>query len=380
MIISIRHKLFAWLIFPVLVAASPAAAAVFQSGAGRFEVSAWDAEVAREVTAAAEDAWRMLATPLGLPEAFSSPVFLRVVRAAEWPERSPFLTQVEPGGVVSVRLGWPANPSERATDRAVVQGLLMRLAVSQHGVSDTLAVPLWLELGCVGWWRARAEGAQWDALKYEARRRRLPRLQAILSAQRGGAETRELEVGASWLLAVLLSESGRTAAWPQLLRRLLHGEAPESAVDVVFGDRFHGESERELWWRTAFEQAWRTRTLPGLDAEESRRALENLARFVVWGESADRLIPLAEVLAHGHEPFVAAELSRRATEAGRLAAAAHPFFRNAALSLSAALNSGSLAPEQQAKLIRAFQDDWRDGMGLVQASAAALDAFEAARR
>lgn len=378
--VNFRCRLGSALLALFLWGAALSPAAVFQSGAGRFEVSAWDADVAREVTAVAEEAWRTLAVPLGLPEAFSSPVFLRVIRPSEWPERSPFLTRVEPGGVVSVRLAWAANPADRATDRAVVQGLLLRLAVAQHGVSDSLAVPLWLELGCVGWGKARAEAARWDALKYATQRLRLPRLQEILSAQRGGMETREFAVGATWLVAVLQAEAGRTAAWTQLLRRVLKGEPATDAVDLVFGDRFRGESERELWWRTALEQAWRTRTLPGLDAEESWRALEALARFVVGGEAEDRLVPLSEVLTHGGEPFVAAELARRAAEASRIAPAAHPFFRNAALSLAAVLNAGSLPAEQQGKLIRAFENDWREGVSLVRASAAALDAFEARRR
>jgi hypothetical protein len=121
-----------------IVVSAGVKAAVFQSGAGRFEVSAWDADVAQQVTSSAEEAWRSLASPLGLPDAFSSPVFLRVVRPAEWQERSLFLTQVEPGGVVSVRLVWASEPAQRSTERAIVQGLLMRLAVAQHGVHSGL--------------------------------------------------------------------------------------------------------------------------------------------------------------------------------------------------------------------------------------------------
>lgn len=355
-------------------------AAVFQSGAGRFEVSAWDADVAREVTAAAEDAWRNLSGPLGLPESFSSPVFLRVVRPAEWPERSPFLTQVEPGGVVSVRLAWSPTVAARATERAVVQALLMRLAVAQHGVRESLTVPLWLELGCVGWWRARAEAARLDSLKYETRRSSLPRLSDLLAAQRSDAPSREIELGATWLVTVLSSESGRTAAWPQLLRRLLNGENGATALDVTFGERFRGEADRELWWRTCLEQALRSRTLPGLEAEESRLALEALARCVVLEEAGDRLVGLEEMLAHAAEPYVAAELARRATEAARLAPAAHPFFRNAALSLAEALNAGTASTERQAELVRVFRSDWEAGRALMRASAAALDAFEATRR
>lgn len=377
---SLRHSLGILAVTLAMLGGATVRAAVFQSGTGRFEVSAWDADVAREVTGAAEEAWRSLAAPLGLPEAFSSPVFLRVVRPSEWPERSPFLTRVEPGGVVSVRLVWAANPADRATDRAVVQGLLMRLAVAQHGMRETLAVPLWLELGSVGWWRSRAEAARLDALKYETRRTPLPPLGDLLNLQRGEAVPRGTELGATWLVTVLWSESGRSAAWPQLLRRLLNGEPVAPALDVTFGDRFRSELDRELWWRTCLEQALRIRTLPGLEAEESRVALENLARLVVLGESGDRVVSLDEMLAHAAEPFVAAELARRAAEVARLAPAAHPFFRNAALSLGEALNSASAPAEKRAQLTRAFASDWEAGIALMRASAAALDAFEAARR
>lgn len=378
--IALRARLVLRVVTLCVVLATGLRAAVFQSGSGRFEVSAWDADVAREVTGAAEEAWRTLAVPLALPEAFSSPVFLRVVRPNEWQERSSFLTQVEPGGVVSVRLVWAADAADRATDRAVVQGLLMRLAVAQHGVRDSLTVPLWLELGCKGWWRARAEGARLDSLKYETRRTPAARLVDLLKAQRGDALPREFELGAAWLVAVLWSESGRTAAWPQLLRRVLNGEPAATALDLTFGERFRGEADRELWWRTGLEQALRARTLPGLEADESRVALENLARLIVLGEDGDRAVPLAEMLAHAAEPYVAAEIARRSSEAARLAPSAHPFFRNAALSLVEALGSAAASTDRQLELTRAFANDWDTGVKLMRASAAALDAFEAAHR
>ena len=363
-----------------IVVSAGVKAAVFQSGAGRFEVSAWDADVAQQVTSSAEEAWRSLASPLGLPDAFSSPVFLRVVRPAEWQERSPFLTQVEPGGVVSVRLVWASEPAQRSTERAIVQGLLMRLAVAQHGVHGGLTVPLWLELGSVGWWRSRAEAARMDALKYETRRLPAPRLSELLRAQRGDAVPTNMNSGATWLVAVLASESGRTAAWSQLLRRLLNGEAPETALEVTFGDRFRGDAEREIWWRTCLEQALRTRTLPGLQIEESRLALESLSRLMVLGENGDRVVLLEEMLVHAEEPFVLAELARRGAEAARLAPSIHPFYRNAALALAEACGATNASLERRVQLARAFGQDWAAAQTLAQASAAALDAFEATAR
>jgi hypothetical protein len=344
-----------------------------QSGPGRFEVAAIDATVAHAATAAAEEAWRMLAAPLALPEAFSSPVFVRIVAESD-ATASPFNVAVEPGGVVSLRLRWTGTPVP-VVRRALVQALLMRLAVAQHGVSARLTVPLWLEHACVGVWQTRADAAQLDALKQEsARLPAPPAMAALLAWQRGGEEPRAWIAGSAWLLTILQSESGRDREWLGALRRMLGGEPADAALAATFGENFSNLDERELWWQTAWHQAVRARTLPTLEPADSRAQLAALARFVFAGaEDDDAVVPLGEVLARTSEPIVAVELKRRATDLERLVPALHPFYRNAGLSLAAVFNS---RPARSGELIATFEADWRDATELEAASAAALDGIE----
>jgi len=58
--------------------AAEALPVLFQSAPGRFEVAALDPNAAQHVVAQADAAWFHLASPLGLPAAFSSPVFVFV--------------------------------------------------------------------------------------------------------------------------------------------------------------------------------------------------------------------------------------------------------------------------------------------------------------
>lgn len=371
-----------------------ALAAVFQSGSGRFEVTAPDAGAAQYVATLADEAWRALAAPLELPPAFPSPVFVRVSAAAEWGDPAPFHTIVEAGGIVTLRLPWGPETRLNVVRRALVQSLLMRLAVAHHGVHAHLQAPLWLELGGVGWWVSRADGAQLDGLKEEAARTTPPSLAALLTARRGeraeapasggpfhasrleaGAtppEPSELAAGATWLFSHLQAEAHRGAEWRTLLRSLLNGEEPLAALAAAYPGRFADERERELWWLTGFHHARRGRTLPALTARESRAAIEALSRFVL--ESADgghdRVAPLATVAAHGQEPFLMAELRRRSAELGHVLPSLHPFFRNAGLSLAAVFERRST------ESIASFERDWRDAVELQAATAAALDALE----
>lgn len=351
-----------------------------QTAPGRFEVAAVDASIAHAITAAADEAWRMLAAPLALPDAFSSPVFVRVLERDD-ASPAPFHVTVEPGGVVSLRLRWKETPAI-IVRRALVQALLMRLAVAQHGVSSRLAVPLWLEFGGVGLWQTRADAAQLDALKQESARLSPPRLAALLDWQRGTGEPRTFAVGSTWLLTILLNDSGRAHEASNFVRRILGGEPADTALAGAFGEAF-APGERELWWQTAWHQAIRARTLPALEPADSRAQLAALARFVFaapTGET-DFVVPLADVLARTGEPIVAAELQRRAGELARLVPALHPFYRNAGLSLAAAFTE---SPEGRkptpAERAAAFEADWRDAVALETASTAALDALEARAR
>lgn len=364
------------LIATTVVGAAEPVPTLAQSGPGRFEVAAIDASIGHAVTAAADEAWRILAAPLGLPDAFSSPVFVRIVPDND-AMTAPFQAMVEPGGIVSLRLRWNGT-SNVTVRRALVQALLLRLAVAQHGANERLVVPLWLEHGCVGYWQTRADAAQLDALKQESVRLAPPALAALLDWRRGADEPRSLVVGSIWLVTILQTESGRAREWLNFLPRVLAGESAGAALTAVFAEKFSNHDECELWWRTAWHQAIRARTLPALEAADSRAQLAALARFVFAGaaEDADVVVPLADVLARSAEPIVAAELQRRAAELARLVPALHAIYRNAGLSLAAAFSARDGSPAMRAGLAAAFESDLRDARELELASTAALDALE----
>lgn len=327
------------------------------------------------VSAMADEGWRLLAAPLALPEAFSSSIFVRLVPAAEWNERAPFRVFVEPGGVVSVRMRWSPTPDAWLVRRALVQGLLMRHAVGYHGVAAQLAAPLWLELGCAGWWHARLDGANLDALQHETATLLPPSLRDLLEWQRGTAEPPPFVIGSVWLLSFLQAESKATE-WPTLLRRLLGGDDPITALTAAYPERFANEPQRELWWQTGWHHLRRAHGLPVLAAADSRTMIEALARFVVLDDAGrDTVAGLRDVLANAGELWVDLELQRRTNELNRLVAALHPFYRNAGLSLGAALGTRGDA-RQREKLCAAFESDWRAARELEAEASAALDRLE----
>ncbi|MES2692892.1 MAG: hypothetical protein V4773_05420, partial [Verrucomicrobiota bacterium] len=96
-----------------------------QSAPGRFEIAAVDATAAHGVAALAEETWRALAAPLGLPAAFSLPVFVRLIDGELGVgETEPFTAQAESGGVVSLRIRWrQGGPPPEVVRRALVRGL-----------------------------------------------------------------------------------------------------------------------------------------------------------------------------------------------------------------------------------------------------------------
>ena len=75
-------RLVAVCLFTALAAcrtdAAEPAVVMMQSAPGRFEVAALDPTGAHAIVAEAEEAWRVLAGPLGLPGSFVSPVYVRV--------------------------------------------------------------------------------------------------------------------------------------------------------------------------------------------------------------------------------------------------------------------------------------------------------------
>lgn len=358
------------------VRAFPATPVTFQSGPGRFEIAAIDSSAARSVAAMADEAWRWLSLPFGLPERFSSPVLVRLVPGAEWTGAGALRVFVEPGGVVSVRVRWEEAPADAVLRRAIVQGLLTRLAVAQHGPRENLAVPFWLEHAALGWWQTRTDPAQLDALKQASAKLAPPASGRLLRWKRGEAESAGLRTGAVWLLAYCQQESSGAREWPAFLRRLLRGEDPDMALAACYPGRFRNPRERELWWQTGWHALRQVRSLPTLEAAESQQALERLGRFVFAPAGRDEVLALADVLAHGREPYVRAEVERRALELGRLIPALHPFYRNAGLSLGEAFATGSADETARSAACRRYESDWRDATALETAMNEALDFME----
>ena len=358
-----------------------AAPVIAASLAGRFEVASMDASVAHRVAAAAEEGWRVLATPLGLPPAFPSPVFVRIVPSGTPGTPRTHEVAVEPGGLVTLWLG-PRAQEGRNLRVALTDALLHRLGVALHGATTPPVVASWLVLGAAGWWETRVDGARLDALREVSRRAPPPELVRLLDGPRGPTGPEGDAAGATWLFTFLLAESSRSGEWPRLLARLLAGGDPQAMLAQAYVGRFGGPEDRELWWRTGWHHHLRQRVLPGLEAEEARELLAALGRFVFADEGGrDRLVPLTEVLARRSEPLVAAELSRRGAELGRSVAGMHPFYRNAALTLAEALAlpPGPEGDRRQPALGVQWDRDWADGLALEAATRAALDRWEARR-
>jgi hypothetical protein len=351
-----------------------------QNSPGRFEVAAADATLAHGVATATEELWRVLAVPLALPAAFSSPIFVRIVSSGgeATGDNGAFRVTVEIGGIVSIRLRAEAAGMP-AMRHALVQGLLMRIAVAHHGSEPRVTSPLWLEHACVEWWRTRTNAAQFDAVKQETARLAVPRLESLLLWRHGSGEPNEMIVGSLWLMGFLQAESGPGREWPNYLVQVLGGDDPLVALAASYPERFNGAEERELWWQTGWHHVRRIRSLPASEAADSRAQLAALTRFVFagWSDDADVVAPLRTVMARASELVVAAEITRRSAELARLVPTLHPFYRNAGLALSEVFAARAASARQLDVVCAAFEQDWRDATELESATAAALDRMEA---
>ena len=362
--------------FAAVATAADRIPVMVMSAPGRFEIAALDSSVAHAIAAASEEAWRTLSPILSLPESFSTPIFVRVA-PADVNDPIPFRVSVEPGGIVSLRIRDTDN-SDDFLRRALVQGLLLRLAVARHGVNDLLTVPLWLEHACVAWWRTRSDAAQLDAAKQQAASMAPPPVATLLNWQRGSQEPTQLGMAALWLLTFLQTEAPRPGDWHTFLQRVLSGVDSIAELRACYGERFSDDRDRELWWLTGFHAARRARSLPTYDAAESRQRLGALSRFVfvAGDDSTDVVVPLRTTLGQASSAIVGAELARRALETDRLVPALHPFYRNAGLTLAEALRSGSKPPPAREELGARFEADWQDAVELEASSSEALDRWE----
>ena len=372
----------AWVagIFWALSVATAATPVLSSSGPGRFEIASLEAGAATQVRTEAESAWRWLAGPLGLPEQFPTPIFVRIVPAAEWPEIAPFRVFAEPGGVVSLRLRWSEAAPKFFVRRALVQALLVRLAVAEHGVQPQLTAPLWLEQAAVGWWRTRDEPAMLDQLQQESQGLAPPRLAAVLKWTRSEVEPRVLEVGSVWLLAWLQRESPGGREWRNFRRRLLGGEEPSAALAASFPGRFSDLADRELWWQTGWHSVRRGRTMPLWGAAESRQALADLSRLVLAVGGQDAVLPLRFALRRRDEPAVAEALAAKTKELERVLPALHVFYRNVGLALADCLAPGKEIRLDADGLVAEFEREWREGFERETKNEELLHEYETGRR
>jgi hypothetical protein len=182
-------------------------------------------------------------------------------------------------------------------------------------------------------------------------------------------------------MTFLQAESGPAREWPGLVLRLLAGDEPMAALIASYPARFNTADERELWWETGYHHVRRVRTLPTLEAADSKEQLGALARFVFAdpGGDGDLVLPLRTIVNRLDEPVVVAEISRRAAEVAKLIPSLHPFFRNAGLSLAELLASRKLPPARRAVLCTTFEDDWQAAIELASVTAAALDRLESGK-
>jgi hypothetical protein len=184
--------------------------------------------------------------------------------------------------------------------------------------------------------------------------------------------------GSIWVFAFFQAESSRAGEWPSVLGRLLAGDDPLIAVTSSYPGRYSSAAERELWWQTGYHHLRCARTLPALEAADSRQQVGALARFVFADPDGDGdvVIPLPTALARADEAIVSAEILRRATELSKLISSLHPFYRNAGLSLNEAFAAHSLSPAKREAAAAVFAQDWADAQELEMAARAALDGLE----
>lgn len=365
-----------------LIAAPPASAAaapvLIQTSAGRFEVATVDPSSGHAVAAMTDEMWRHLEKPLGLPAAFSSPVFVRLLPPPEGGRAASFEVNLEPGGVVS--LWWRGDPGQDdLLRRALVRGLLARLAVAQRGAAASAAPAAWLEHACVAWWRVRADGAQLDLARLQTARIPPYPIAELLDWSPASEPDPVVAAAMLWLMTFLQAESGPAGEWAAFIRRLIAGMDPQAALAASYPGRFQGVAARELWWQTGWHHHRRIRVLPVQESAESRGVIDAAARFVFAADEgdADRVVPLGEVLARGAEPAVAAEIARRLATLGTITTSLHPFHLNAGLSLADAFRAAMEGSTELPGFLEKFERDRSDGVILEDASRRALDALEA---
>lgn len=357
------------------------ATAVFRTSGGQFEIIGPDAQASAAVAELAERAWQHLRGPLDLPAQFSSAVVVRLVPAASWREPAIFRSEVEPGGLVSVRVAWRDDLPASVMRRALVQGLLLRLAVAQHGVGRSLQVPLWLEQGCVGWWVTRRNPAMLDSWQQEADGAAAVRLQDLLGWQRGDVEPRAWELAALWWFSGLVEDARATPGpWRNFLHAVLGGMESGAALARAYPNVGVDAATREQWWQVVARHEATARSMPWWTPTMSRERLgESLRVVLAAGEGGpDRWLGSEALWAGRTNRAVQAAVRNRLERLGTGLPWVHPFYRNAAISAGLfweALRDGDRAAMEAAEA--SLIDDIALGRELEATTAAALDAINA---
>ena len=366
---------------------APSSALLYLAGAGRFEVVAEPGEEGRALARTAEAAWSVWREPLGLPDHLPVAVTVRLIQPERWEGAGPGRrVSVDPGGVVTVwiRAGGEENVArERFWLTALAEGALRRRAI-MLGAAPEAATPAWLAAGAAEDALTQSLPSMLDAWRQSmARAAVIPTLREVLTWNGSGDEAADapLRMAAYGVWQWLQLESGRSPAWGGMVAGVLRGKPPGLALVEAYPARFARASaaELELGWSVAGAGLARMRAVPLLEAEESRRWLEQTDRVVLRlaGEERERVASLADMWAGRTDPFITAQRDIRLTRLTQSMARVHPFYRNAAGSLGRALIAQS---EGKRRAWEAALEEWRDdlalGRELEQASAALLDSAE----
>lgn len=364
----------------------PAEAKVYGLGSGRFVVAAEAGDEGLRLARLAEAAWGAWSGPLGLPDSLPAAITVRLAPVEQWNFKEPWWRVAgEPGGVVSVwiRAGGGAGPDrERRWLAALAEGVSHRRAMLLGIGPERMVIPSWLVVAAAEAALARENPALLDSWRQAALRAGdMPSLRATLewtgAQESPGSDPRRSAAYGVWQW--LQAESGRSGAWSRFLAALLGGATPGSALVGAYPVQLGGvtAAEIELAWQTGVAGQARARALPLLDAEESRRLLEEADRIVALpaagGEA--RVLFLGELWRERADAFVAAERQARIDWLAAHFARMHPFYSNAAgsfgrvlLALRAGDERGWLAASAE------WRHDFAAGRELERASAELLDA------
>lgn len=363
---------------------------VYGLGQGRFDVVALPGPEGVRLGELAKLAWEEWMSDLGLPSRLATGITVRLTPAEQWGFAEPhWRVVVEPGGIVSV---WLKLGAETGTERerrwlaGLADGAMRRLAVLTGAEVAEPRAPAWLAVAAAEAVLVAEQPSMLDAWQARmAAAESTPRIRDLLYwADSQGPDGDGVKRDGAYGLWLWLREDGaRSQAWGRFCRALLGGEAPGAALAREHGRLAKPPAEAKEWdlsWETNLTRLVRARTTPLLDAGESRRWLERLARIVVVDTQGGGL---EVALASGGDWSTRGEgwLRGERTARARLLLAEfqrlHPFYRNAAGSLGRAWNALEAGDEAGWRRAEAeWRADMADGAELEAVSKRVLDAVE----